>query len=243
MLVLAVVLATHSLMDGSAASSSSATAGNGSIALFLDSKGSTLVVMVFLYLFVACYAYSWGPVGWIYPAELYPQRKSKESSGKKKGVVYMAKINLSTGLRAKALGITTAANWLFNFAISQLAPAMLSGIHWGTYLVFAIFCAIMAFIVWLEFPETKGKSLEEIDLIFSGQLKDDDLGVHHPATAAAALAQLERIKFSEKYSNRETTFGNAIEGALKRVADDSTTANEELRLPNINDRVPSLSPT
>lgn len=207
MLVLAVVLATHSL-EGSPISPD--VTGTGSIALILDSKGSTVVVMVFLYLFVACYAYSWGPVGWIYPAELYPQR-----------------------LRAKALGITTAANWLFNFAISQLAPAMLDGIHWGTYLVFAIFCAIMAFIVWLDFPETKGKSLEEIDLIFSGQLKDDDLGVHHPATAAAALEQLERIKFSEKYSNRETSFGNAIEGALKRVAEDDTGNIEELQLPTM----------
>lgn len=110
---------------------------------------------------------------------------------------------------------------------------MLDGIHWGTYLVFAIFCAIMAFIVWLDFPETKGKSLEEIDLIFSGQLKDDDLGVHHPATAAAALEQLERIKFSEKYSNRETSFGNAIEGALKRVAEDDTGNIEELQLPTM----------
>ncbi|KAG2185867.1 hypothetical protein INT43_002305 [Umbelopsis isabellina] len=207
MLVLAVVLATHSL-EGTPISSD--VTGTGSIALILDSRGSTVVVMVFLYLFVACYAYSWGPVGWIYPAELYPQR-----------------------LRAKALGITTAANWLFNFAISQLAPAMLDGIHWGTYLVFAIFCAIMAFIVWLDFPETKGKSLEEIDLLFSGQLKDDDLGVHHPATAAAALEQLERIKFSEKYSNRETSFGNAIEGALKRVAEDDTGNIEELQLPTI----------
>ncbi|CAM0134845.1 unnamed protein product, partial [Umbelopsis sp. WA50703] len=208
MLVLAVVLATNSL-EGTTVSSD--VTGTGSIALILDSKPSTVVIMVFLYLFVACYAYSWGPVGWIYPAELYPQR-----------------------LRAKALGITTAANWLFNFAISQLAPPMLNGIHWGTYLVFAIFCAIMAFTVWLDFPETKGKSLEEIDLLFSGQLKDDDLGVHHPATAAAALEQLERIKFSEKYSNRETSFGNAIEGALKRVADDDAANSEELQLPTIN---------
>ncbi|KAH8557045.1 sugar transporter [Umbelopsis sp. PMI_123] len=219
MIILALVLATHGLSDLST-SDTSGTTGNGSISLILDSKGSTVVVMVFLYLFVACYAYSWGPVGWIYPAELYPQR-----------------------LRAKALGITTAANWLFNFAISQLAPPMLSGIHWGTYLVFAIFCAIMAFIVWLEFPETKGKSLEEIDLIFSGQLKDDDLGVHHPATAAAALTQLERMKFSEKYSNRETSFGNAIEGALKRVADDDAVNNEELELSPLNTNVQLPSTT
>jgi hypothetical protein len=151
---------------------------------------------------------------------------------------HLLTLNASAGLRAKALGITTAANWLFNFAISQLGPHMLSGIHWGTYLVFAILCAIMAFIVWLDFPETKGKSLEEIDLIFSGQLKDDDLGVHHPATAAAALAQLERIKFSEKYSNRETSFGNAIEGALKRMTDEQTTASEEMELPNLKNNVP-----
>ncbi|KAG2179667.1 hypothetical protein INT44_006515 [Umbelopsis vinacea] len=218
MLILAIVLATHGLTDGTS-NDIPIPEGTGSLSL-LFTRNSTVVVMVFLYLFVACYAYSWGPVGWIYPAELYPQR-----------------------LRAKALGITTAANWLFNFAISQLAPPMLSGIHWGTYLVFSILCGLMALMVYLEFPETKGKSLEEIDLIFSGQLKDDDLGVHHPATAAAALAQLERMKFSEKYSNRETSFGNAIEGALKRVADDGAVNNEELELTPLKNNVPLPSPS
>ena len=73
MLILAVVLATHTLNDGTTVPTSTMS-GNGSIALILDSKGSIVAAMVFLYLFVACYAYSWGPVGWIYPAELYPQR-------------------------------------------------------------------------------------------------------------------------------------------------------------------------
>jgi Sugar (and other) transporter len=72
MLILAIVLATHGLTDG--ANDVPIPEGTGSLSL-LFTRNSTVVVMVFLYLFVACYAYSWGPVGWIYPAELYPQRK------------------------------------------------------------------------------------------------------------------------------------------------------------------------
>jgi hypothetical protein len=73
MLILAIVLATHGLADGTT-NDLPIPEGTGSLSL-LFTRNSTVVVMVFLYLFVACYAYSWGPVGWIYPAELYPQRK------------------------------------------------------------------------------------------------------------------------------------------------------------------------
>lgn len=82
MLILAIVLATHGLTDG-ASSDVPIPEGTGSLSL-LFTRNSTVVVMVFLYLFVACYAYSWGPVGWIYPAELYPQRKYGRNPKKKK---------------------------------------------------------------------------------------------------------------------------------------------------------------
>ena len=47
------------------------------------------------YLFVASYAPTWGPVSWIYPPELFPLR-----------------------VRGKAVAVTTASNWIFNFALS-----------------------------------------------------------------------------------------------------------------------------
>lgn len=103
--------------------------------------------IVMIYFFVAGFAYSWGPVGWVYPAEIYP-----------------------LSVRAKGTSITTAANWLMNFVISEICPAMLSSITWGTYIFFGCCCAFMAVFVFIFFPETKGRSLEEMDLVFSGSV-------------------------------------------------------------------------
>jgi sugar porter (SP) family MFS transporter len=103
--------------------------------------------IVMIYLFVAGFAYSWGPVGWIYPAEIYP-----------------------LSVRAKGTSITTAANWLMNFVISEICPVMLSSITFGTYIFFGCCGAIMATVVYLFFPETKGRSLEEMDVVFSGSV-------------------------------------------------------------------------
>ncbi|OBZ88450.1 High-affinity glucose transporter [Choanephora cucurbitarum] len=103
--------------------------------------------IVMIYFFVAGFAYSWGPVGWIYPAEIYP-----------------------LSVRAKGTSITTSANWLFNFVISEICPAMLASITWGTYIFFGCCCIIMSVVVYIFFPETKGKSLEEMDMVFGGSI-------------------------------------------------------------------------
>lgn len=103
--------------------------------------------IVMVYVFVAGFAYSWGPCGWVYPAEIYP-----------------------LSIRAKGTSITTAANWLMNFVISLFVPVMLTTITWGTYVFFGCCCMFMAVSVFLFYPETKGRSLEEMDIVFSGPI-------------------------------------------------------------------------
>ncbi|CAO3683172.1 unnamed protein product [Rhizopus stolonifer] len=103
--------------------------------------------IVMIYIFVAGFAYSWGPVGWVYPAEIYP-----------------------LAIRAKGTSVTTAANWLMNFVISLFVPVMLTTITWGTYIFFGCCCLVMATSVFFFFPETNGRSLEEMDLVFSGNI-------------------------------------------------------------------------
>jgi sugar porter (SP) family MFS transporter len=103
--------------------------------------------IVMVYLFVAGFASSWGPVGWIYPAEIYP-----------------------LSVRAKGTSITTAGNWLMNFVISEICPAMLNSITWATYIFFGCCCAVFSVTVFVFFPETKGRSLEEMDVVFSGSV-------------------------------------------------------------------------
>ncbi|MCJ1227037.1 hypothetical protein MMC12_003692 [Toensbergia leucococca] len=96
------------------------------------------------YLFVASYAPTWGPVSWIYPPELYPLR-----------------------VRGKAVALATSANWAFNFALGYFVPPAFVNIEWRTYILFGVFCALMFIHVFFMFPETAGKTLEEVENMFT----------------------------------------------------------------------------
>ncbi|KAK9318946.1 general substrate transporter [Lipomyces orientalis] len=67
--------------------------------------------------------------------------------------------------RAIGNGFCGAWNWIFNFALVFFVAPAFQNIQWKTYLLFAAFCRAMANHVFLMFPETKGKTLEEIDII------------------------------------------------------------------------------
>jgi len=95
-------------------------------------------VIVFIYIFVAGFAFSWGPIPWIYCAEIYPLT-----------------------MRAKATSLTTAANWATNCAVSFLVPILLEYIPYKTFIIFSILCAIMTGLVYLFYSETKDKTLED----------------------------------------------------------------------------------
>ncbi|RJE23855.1 sugar transporter [Aspergillus sclerotialis] len=49
----------------------------------------------------------------------------------------------------------------------MITPVMIAHIHWGTYLFFAAWNAFFIPVIWFFYPETAGRSLEEIDLIFA----------------------------------------------------------------------------
>ena len=100
-------------------------------------------VIACTYLFVASYAPTWGPASWVYPPELFPLR-----------------------VRGKAVALTTSSNWIFNFALSYFVPPAFVNIQWKVYIIFGVFCAAMAVHTFFLFPETAGKTLEDIEEMF-----------------------------------------------------------------------------
>jgi MFS family permease len=100
-------------------------------------------VIACTYLFVASYAPTWGPASWVYPPELFPLR-----------------------VRGKAVALTTSSNWIFNFALSYFVPPAFVNIQWKVYIIFGVFCAAMAAHTFFMFPETAGKTLEDIEEMF-----------------------------------------------------------------------------
>ena len=120
-------------------------------------KGSaSKAVIACSYLFVASYAPTWGPVSWIYPPELYPLR-----------------------VRGKAVALATSANWAFNFALGYFVPPSFVNIKWETYVIFGVFCFSMLVHTFFMFPETAGKTLEEVADIFT-----DERGIPYVGTPA-----------------------------------------------------------
>ncbi|MHC4180401.1 MAG: sugar porter family MFS transporter, partial [Planctomycetota bacterium] len=104
-------------------------------------------VLVFVFSYIACFALSVGPVTWVILSEIFPTR-----------------------IRGRAMAIATVCLWLANYVVTQTFTIMernqwlVERFHRGfPYWVYAAFCAVSVLFVWRLLPETKGKTLEEIE--------------------------------------------------------------------------------
>lgn len=95
------------------------------------------------YLFVATFASTWAITSWAFFAEILPNRT-----------------------RSKAGSVAVACDWAFNFALAMFTPPAFRNITWKTYFIFGAFCGSMSLHAFLQYPETKGKTLEDIDQMF-----------------------------------------------------------------------------
>ncbi|KAH8898985.1 general substrate transporter [Thozetella sp. PMI_491] len=127
-----------------------------------DPKGpitSTAVAAVtMVYLEAMSYNISWGPVPWLYMAEIMPSR-----------------------IREGAVAIGTATQWLFNFVFSQVTPIAVTNLGWKTFLMFCIFNWSLVVFAFLFVKETKGKSLEEMEALFGAETAIDIETAHQRA--------------------------------------------------------------
>ncbi|KAI8371409.1 general substrate transporter [Radiomyces spectabilis] len=100
-------------------------------------------VIAFIFIFQAAYAYSWGPVAYIYPAEILNMR-----------------------CRAKGLALAYGLNWTVGIFMTFVMPIFMDNTIYGGYYFFGGTCTLLLIGCYF-LPETKGYSLEEIDQIFN----------------------------------------------------------------------------
>jgi hypothetical protein len=105
-----------------------------------------IVTLSFIFVFYAINCSTWFGVTWLYPAELMPLR-----------------------IREKGMGIAVVFYWLFQFMMVEITPIALQNIGYRFYIILACFNATIAVMIFFWFPETKGKSLEEIDFYFASK--------------------------------------------------------------------------
>lgn len=115
---------------------------------FFNKMGMLSLVAMLCY--VASFAMSWGPIVWVLLSEIFPNQ-----------------------IRGKAMAIAVAAQWIANYLVSWTFPIMdkstaLNAIfnHAFAYWIYGIVSVFAAFFMVKFVPETKGKTLEEMEQIF-----------------------------------------------------------------------------
>lgn len=101
----------------------------------------------------------------------------------------------SPGHRSQAVSIIISCNYMMNFVVGQVTPNMLDKLKFGTYIFFAAFCLLMFLWVLFLVPETRYKTLEEMDMVFgdnSGQVDQErmreimaEIGLERPEDDAS----------------------------------------------------------
>lgn len=71
-----------------------------------------------------------------------------------------------TRLRVPMAGISTANHWLWNFVVNMVTPVAIETIGWRYYILYLVISAIIIPIVFIFYPETMGRSLEELEMMF-----------------------------------------------------------------------------
>lgn len=122
-----------------------------------QSAGWATVAMAFCFILV--YGVSYSPLGWAMPSEVF-----------------------TTTTRSKGVALSVCVNWLSNFIVAIAIPPMMANRGYQTYIFFTVMCALA--VVWavLLVPETKGKTLEEMDAVFG-----DVQGQEEQATMRQAM--------------------------------------------------------
>lgn len=117
---------------------------NANIVIAVDKGAPANTVIVFSYLLIVVYALTLAPVCWIYAAEVW-----------------------SLGTRATGMSMAAMSNWVFNFALGMFTPPAFVNITWKLFIIFGVLCIAAAGWFFIFYPETCGKTLEEVELMFS----------------------------------------------------------------------------
>lgn len=113
--------------------------------LFYLGLTSSIFLIISVTVFLACFAFSIGPLKFVVASEIFPTR-----------------------IRGKALGISIMVMWVADTIMGQVTPILLREAGTAaTFWVFAFFCLVAFITVYKLLPETKGKSLEEIETFWN----------------------------------------------------------------------------
>ncbi|RRT47838.1 hypothetical protein B296_00010491 [Ensete ventricosum] len=135
------------------------TSGQGDI-----SKPYAIFVVLFICVFVSGFAWSWGPLGWLVPSEIFPLE-----------------------IRSAAQSISVSVNMFFTFVVAQVFLMMMCHLKFALFYFFGAWVLMMTIFVFFFVPETKNVPIEEMTEVWkrhwywSKYIDDDDRDVEMAA--------------------------------------------------------------
>ncbi|MDC3418404.1 D-xylose transporter XylE [Aquibacillus salsiterrae] len=128
------------------------TIGMFGVAGMAFSNAIGIGTLIFIIVYTASFMMSWGPVVWVLISEIFPNK-----------------------IRGQAVAIAVAAQWAANYFISSTYPAMMEFSGGLTYSFYGVMSLLSAIFVWKFVPETKGKSLEELESVLVKKNTDSNI--------------------------------------------------------------------
>ncbi|GAA5996172.1 hypothetical protein JCM5350_000491 [Sporobolomyces pararoseus] len=161
-----------------------------------DNKAGQQTLVAFVCIFIAFFAATWGPLAWVVTGEIYP-----------------------TATRGKQMSMSTASNWLWNFGIGYATPYMVddvpgsAGLGSNVFWVWGGASCLCFLFVFFMIPETKGLSLEQVDILYrkssilgsnkvrkeilANNVYDDDKEAYKSAKTEAQTEHKEDVKMRD----------------------------------------------
>lgn len=100
-----------------------------------------MMIVVFLCIYVAFYSFTWAPLTWVLVGELFPLQ-----------------------IRGRASGLASSFNWIGSWLVGLLFPIMTANMSQeAVFAIFGVICLLGVLFILIGVPETRGKSLEEIE--------------------------------------------------------------------------------
>lgn len=143
-----------------------------------STHGAGIGATVMLFLFETFFTIGFQATVWVYPSEVLPIR-----------------------IRQRGSSLSTAANWICNYAVVQFTPPALDNIGYKLYIVFAVLNAFFAVCIYFFMPETKGLELEEVDKLFAKRDILPDASYSNPQAPRAPAESLKEEAMIEHDEN------------------------------------------
>ncbi|EPQ50331.1 MFS monosaccharide transporter [Gloeophyllum trabeum ATCC 11539] len=140
-----------------------------------DNRDKGWVGVAFIFVYMVVFGLTWGPVPWAMPAEIFP-----------------------SSLRAKGVAISVVSNWFNNFIIGLITPPLVQHTGKGAFIFFAVFSAVSWAFVYFFVPETRRRTLEEMDAVFGDHTGADDQARREAIANRIKETRSDEVSFDTK---------------------------------------------